>query len=94
MLEKKFRGKKTIVISLGFTKSPQHCWMFPPACTKSWLNAINPYFLTHDAGLTQYECAWSYETFIVMETVKHVSWGQKLKRLRQICKNYDIYRTQ
>ncbi len=36
---------------------PQHCWMFTPACTESWLHAVNPfYFSTHNAGLTQYEC--------------------------------------
>jgi hypothetical protein len=37
---------------------PQHCWMFPPACTKSWLCAIS---YTIRVGLN--------ETFIVIETV-------------------------
>jgi hypothetical protein len=34
---------------------PQHCWMFPPACTKSWLRAVNPTTFRHTTQIL-HEC--------------------------------------
>jgi hypothetical protein len=47
---------------------PQHCWMFTPACTKSWLCSAIP-LLLDTQGRSYTIGVWSYETFIVIEIV-------------------------
>ena len=49
-------------------RDPHNCWMFPPACTKSWLCAVNTTTCRHTTQVSTIQL-WSYETFIVIETV-------------------------
>ncbi len=50
------------------SSTPQHCWMFTPACTNSWLRAVNPTILL-DTQRRSYTIRVRYETFLVIETV-------------------------
>ncbi len=71
---------------------PQHCWMFPPTCTKSWLCTVNPTTFRHTTQILLYTSVVVWNLFCDWNSDRQVSCCRNLRRFKQN-NNHDIYTT-